>query len=341
MRNRHVWQVASVAVLMAALLLPARAGEAGAPALNPAQRELLDKFLAFAPPEGGNGGVWMLEAWDSDAGLERFVSPATGGGNAASVFVRLEELFPSERKTLEADGAGTRGVQALLEAAEMRECRLAPDYYPEFDRITARQPDFVVLRTYLKALQDRAARSERAGDLRDAERCHRAAILCGRHLTEDRSSVVIYLTGLIFKLRGAQEYEKFLRRAGRAAEADAARDYILRIGVLMRAFNWKANEALNQMEGFVSLPVAVRVATGDKEPCWRKEALFRLGILRFGVVGKDPPVVRRDMAFEAAAERVLGQAAARDPDPSVRRFAVWVVQNVKPESYAELEHRFK
>ncbi|MCL2000640.1 MAG: hypothetical protein FWG74_04325 [Planctomycetes bacterium] len=341
MRDKWVGQAAIAAVLGITLLLPVLSGATASLALNPAQRELLDRFLSFAPPEGHDGGPWMLDKWDLDAGLGLFIVLPSGGGNAAAAFRRLEELFPSEMKDLEVDGSGTRGVQALLEAAEMRECRLAPDYYPEFDRITVRQPDFVILRSYLKALQDRAVRSERAGDVLDAELCHRAAIICGRHLTSDRSSVLTYLTGLIFKLRGGQEYEKFLRRLGRTAEADLVRDFTARIGVLMRAFNWKANEALNRMDAFASLPVAVRVAIDDKESCWRKEALFRLGLFRFGVVAKDSPVVRRELAFEAEAERVLGQAAAMDPDPSVRRFAVWVVQNVKPDNYADMEHKFE
>ncbi len=339
MRNSRVWQGATVFLAVLVLSFAPSAGEGG-PAFNPEQIALLDEFLAFRPPGAAGDGVWMLSEWDSDAGLGRFVTLPSGAGNAAILFRRLEELFPSEKTALEANGAGARGVQLLVEAADMAECRLSPDVYPEFDRITAKQPDFVVLRTYLKGLQDRAALSERRGDSRDAERCHRAAILCGRHLTRDKSSAILYLTGLIFKLRGTKEYENFLRRAGRQAEADAARDYAAGLAVLLRAFNWKANEILSRMGDFASLPVALRVAAEDREPCWRKEALFRLGMFRFGAMGKDAASVRRSPEFERAAERALSRAAATDPDSSVRRFAVWVAMNVKPERYGELEHRF-
>ncbi|MDR1520417.1 MAG: hypothetical protein LBU23_09795 [Planctomycetota bacterium] len=283
----------------------------------------------------------MLSAWDSDAGLEALIPlSAAGGGNAAAVFSRLEELYPAEKDALANGGEDSLGALELLEAAEMAECRLAPDYYPEFDRITARQPDFAVLRSYLEALRRRSARAEREGRPAEAERAIRAALLCGRHLTRDKSSLIVYIAGLVYKLRGAQDYQAFLLRTGRPEQARAAGAYAASLGQLLHFFHWKANTALGEMEGFACLPSAVRIAREDAEVCWRKEALLKLGILRHGVVGKDGKSVDRHPRLEREAEKALSLAAETDADPGVRRLAVWAALNVRPEMYETLAHKF-
>ncbi|MDR1535051.1 MAG: hypothetical protein LBU64_08135 [Planctomycetota bacterium] len=301
--------------------------------------EILRELLALAPP-GHDGSAWMLSSWDTDSGLEALISPPTGAGNAAAAFSRLEELYPSEKDAIAGGGEDSLGVGALIEAAGMAECRLTPEYYPVFDHLAARQPDFAVLRGYLEALRRRAARAEREGRQSEAEEALRAALLCGRHLTRDRPSLLVYIAGLIYKLRGIQDYQAFLLRAGRTEAAGTAEAYSQSLGLILRFFHWKANVALGEMEGFACLPAAVLIAGNDAEACWRKEALLKLGILRHGAVGGDGKSLVRDIARQREAEAALSLAAAADPDPGVRRLAIWAALNVRPEMLADLEQVF-
>lgn len=326
-------------VLLWLPLLPAAVAADNDKPYTARQAEILRDLLTLRPETLPAGEVWMLGKWDTEEGLAALAPFPANPENAAENFFRLEELYPQEKADLDAGGVDTRGVFELLAAAEKGECRLAPSFYPVFDRVTAKQPDFVVLRAYLKALQARAAQSEARGDMREAERCHRAAMLCGRHLTLDRSSALVYMTGLIFKLRGAQGYEAFLRRAGRE-EADAARRYGERLADFLRFFYWKANVALNEMEAFACLPATIRVAQEDAEACWRKEAVVRLALMRHGVPDLERRTIHRNQEWEYQAEAALSQVAETDPDLSVRRLAVWVVVNLKPEMYEQLEHKF-
>lgn len=283
----------------------------------------------------------MLERWDSDAGLAGLTTLPSGGGNAASRFKALEEWYPAEAKDLEEDGSESRGVAALLEAADMGGCRFIPEHYPEFDSVDAPQPDFQVLRLYLQGLLRRADKAMARSDAAEAERCYRAALVCGWHLTNDRPSALIYVTGLIFKLRGAQGYANFLVRTGRTAKAEEARRYVELQSALMRAFMWKANVALGEFAGFACLPAAVRIAASDAEAFWRKEAVVRLATLRYGVPDAAGGVVSRNPRYERAADEALEAAAAGDADPTVRRLAVWCALNVTPRDYGGMEHRFE
>ena len=323
------------------LLLFARPGpaEAAAP-FTPRQREIMAELLSAAPPDYAGGGIWMLSAWDGDAGLEELVPIPGGSGDAAALFKRLEDVYQGEKASLAGGGEDSRGVLFLMEAAGMAECRLSPIHYPEYDSVTAKQPDFAVLRAYLEALRRRAAREEREGRPAGAEEALRAALLCGRHLARDRSSLLVYVTGLVYKLRGAQDYEAFLRRSGRDGLADKAGSHAAAMVDLLRLFHWKSGVALGEMKGFACLPSAVRIAGDDAEACWRKEALLRLGILRHGVVDREGGRVERNSAFEREAERALSLAVRRDPLADVRRLAAWAALNARPEMYASLRHDF-
>ncbi|MCD8352691.1 MAG: hypothetical protein LUC93_18975 [Planctomycetaceae bacterium] len=319
-----------------------RAYAADAPAVfhTERQREILHDLASLRPPGAPEQGEWMLTVWDSDVGLADIVSLPYGSENAASRFKLLEDLYPSEKAALELDGADTRGVAALLEAADMGSCRLMPDYYPVFDNAETKQPDFQVLRLYLQALLRRAERATAAGDVRDAERCYRAALVCGRHLTQDKASSLVFVTGLVYKVRGAQGYANFLVRAGDPIKAEAVRNYATYLGHVMRAFVWKANVAMGEFDGFACLPAVIRIALEDVEPFWRKEAVIRLATLRYGVPDAAGLVVARHPGFEQAADAALARVASGDADASVRRMAVWAALAVSPANYASLEHRF-
>jgi hypothetical protein len=305
------------------------------------QREITRELETFRPSWAQPGGVWMLDAWDTDAGLgEVLAFPPPRGENAASRFRLLEEYYPEEADELSRGGADTRGVRALLEAADMGHCRFIPEYYPVFDSTEAKQPDFKVLREYLQGLLRRGERSLAAGDNREAERCYRAALLCGRHLTNDRSSSIIFVTGLIFKMRGAQGYARYLLRAGQGDKAALVKAYADRLTEIMRAFTWKSNVALGEFSGFACLSAVVRIATGDAEAFWRKEAVVRLATLRYGVPDAAGRVVERDPGFERVADGALSGVASGDADASVRRLAIWAALHVTPKDYTRMEHRF-
>jgi hypothetical protein len=144
----------------------------------------------------------------------------------------------------------------------------------------------------------------------------------------------------VFKLRGAQDYEAFLRRSGRREAADAAGRYAGAVGRLLRFLHWKSNVALGEMSGFACLPSAIRIAGEDAEACWRKEALLRLGILRHGVVDREGNRVERNPACEREAEKALSRAVEKDLRGDARRLAAWAALNVRPEMYASLRHDF-
>jgi hypothetical protein len=321
--------------------LPSASWSAELLARTARQREIVLELDAFRPEQVAPGErPWMLSRWDTDAGLEGIVRLPDGGGNAARHFKLLEEYYPSEKASLAEGGEDSMGVRALLDAAEAAECRFSPDYYPEVTGADVPQPDFRIMREYLQALLRRGERSAARGDGPDAERCFRAALLCGRHLTSARPSSVVYVTGLIFKVRGAQAYQNYLLRAGDAARSAKTGEYAETLSVLMRAFLWKANTALSEFEGFACLPGVVRVAREDAEAFWRKEAVIRLATLRYGIPDEAGGSVRRNPEFEAVADETLAWVAANDADASVRQMAVWAALNVTPRNYEALRHEF-
>lgn len=332
-------RISRLAVALPFLVFFAGAAEPPMPATTLRQDEILRALESNRPEWDAAPGIWMLGRWNMDEGLERLFPFPTGKGNAASRFRLLDDAFPEEKDVLETAGEDSRGVRALLEAAEMAECRLTPEYYPEFVSADNRQPDSGVYGRYLVALLRRADRAERGGDSGEAERCYRAAILCGRHLTNDKYSFTVFNIGLIFKLYGARGYAAFLERTGRRDRAGDAEGYLDKVQTYATLFRWKI-DLLNMTGEFDALPAIVRIAADDSEVFWRKEALVRLSTLRFGIPDLEEKTVLRNPVFEKAADDALSAAASRDPDPSVRRFALWLVQNVRPEGYAAMEHKF-
>lgn len=325
----------ALAVLCLFPLLAAAAAEA-----TPRQREILIGLETHRPAWADKTGVWMLGAWDSDSGLERLIRLPDRPGNAAERFRRLEDLYPSEKAGLESGGERSRGVEALLEAAEMGECRFVPEYYPPYESSVSRQPEFVIVKAYFQALLRRAQMAGEAGNAAEAERCFRAALVCGRHLTADRFSNLVYVTGLIFKQQGAQAYARYLRSAGDAGKAAAAEEYANRMVDLMRAWSWKLDTALGESADFACIQAVIRVATDDKEVFWRKAAVEKLGVLRYGVLDLAGNTARRNLEWEKMADDALRGVASSDPDPSVRRLAIWVAMNLTFSGYAYMKHEF-
>jgi hypothetical protein len=316
-------------------------GSLNRPAHSPQQTELLELLSTLRPSWLAFEGTWMLDEWDTDAGLEKLVIFPTKQGNAAEHFQRLEALYAEEKDETNIIGDSS-GILELLRAAEVAECRLSPDHYPLYESADSRQPDFLVLRSYLQDLLDSAVKQEEEyGNIGEADRRYQAALLCGRHLTNDKSTTVVYLTGLLFKLRGAQAYELFLRRQSRSTEAKLMREYISRTGELIRLFHWKANSALGTLEDFASLPVSVEIALRDKEKCWRADAVTRLAIFRHGAPDTDMKELTRSTVWESVAEKALEQVVSDDPNPSIRKLAAWAIINISPNYFSTLPQQFQ
>lgn len=331
--------VALTALVFIGYGLAAVSADHDEPELDAEQRALLDEFIHYRPENSDPSGIWMLEAWDTDAGLERLTRFPARNGNAAAHFKRLEELYPTEKDTLGI--AETAGERELLAAAELAQCRLTPTQYPEYDRLDAPQPDFIVIRSYLKALLTTANRLElQDGDIAGAEKRIQAALLCSRHLTRDRSSLIIYMMGILSKSKAAQEYELFLRRRGDADKAELCKAYHDKLNETMRLLLWKSKTALGTLANFASLPVALQVVKNDHEACWRAQAVLQLAIFRHGAPDTENNEILRHPGWEKAAEQALAAIAANDPTPSVRRLAVWSVLNIHPGMFDEMRQQF-
>lgn len=319
---------------------PGYAAEPTRIAMDGRQGEILRELESFRPPGDSRPGVWMLEVWNSDEGLENLVSFPGAQVNAAGFFKRAEELYPAEKEMLADQGENAKGVDCFLEAATAGYCRFMPDYYPVFVTTESPQPDFQVMRLYLQALLRRGEVAEERGDKALAERCFQAALVCGWHLTNDKSSGLIYITGIIFKYRAARAYANFLVRTGDPGRAELARHYAERVSVIMRAFLWKANTALSEFDGFACLPAVIRILSEDREVFWRKEAVVRLATLRYGIPDANGATIHRNPAAEKIADAALAKAASEDPDQTVRKLAIWVARNIRPQNYDELRHEF-
>ena len=337
---RHV---AGSLIILSLAACGALGGERSRQELSPTQQMLLGEFHALRPEAESGGTTWMLEKWDSESGLEKLISFPGKPGNAAAHFKRIDDLYRNNNgKNGKVDPAlEEEGVRELLLAAELAECRFSPEYYPEFDRNDALQPDFVALRSSLQALLSSADRLERQLDNPDAaNRRYQAALASGRHLIRARPSLVVYMTGVIFQLRAAQAYEVFLRRQGRLDAANDAKTFAERITELLRLFHWKANVALGTYDNFASLPVVLEVAANDSEMSWRAEAVIRLAIFRHGAPNQTLKIINRDPRWEREAERGLVGIAASDPSPAIRRLAAWAAVNIKPDMFSEMQHLF-
>lgn len=275
------WLVLLIFCLLSPTSFSATAGERLGLTLR--QRAILYEMEDFAAPGGARDPGWLLRPWDTDRGLADLVALPRGNDNAAACFKLLEDYYPDESAQLAAGGADSRGVRELLNAADMGRCAFVPDYYPAFERTDAKQPDLDALNSYLQALLRRAEQEAQAGRFAEAERCYRAALVCGWHLTSDKSTGLVFVTGLIFKIRGAQGYAVYLQQTGDREKAEAAVAYARRVAELMRAFTWKTDVALSEFADFACLPSTVRIATADGEAFWRAEAVLRLGTLRYGI----------------------------------------------------------
>jgi len=291
-----------------------------------------------------DGVPWLLSVWDSDSGLEGLFEEPTEDGNAAAHFRKLEDLYAKERNSDRGRMTvppSASGVDELLAAARLKECRLAPDFYPWLDEGTNRQPNLVVYFAYLQALLTRADEHWRDGDNPAAEEAYRAGLACGRHLATDSPTLIVYTIGLRYKIRAAREYSRFLRRELRSEEAARAEAYAERMDGIYNLISRKSQTILGEFERFASLPAMAVVACEDSQPFWRAEAVMRLGVFRHGAPERgSEDILFRDPAMERLAEEALSRVAREDDEPWLRRLAAWTIANITPEWFDDFRQSF-
>lgn len=309
-----------------------------APELTEDQQRLLD---AIDPA--------LLAVWDSDGDPTLWASwqPAEPEeGNAAVHFHRLAALYPEERdpgKRITVPPA-SQGVQELLAAARKSECRFGPGDYPPPESGDALQPDYVVLLSYARALLRQAGRLADAGRFADAEAAFRAGLLCGRHLTNAADTLLVYMAGLSIKRRSALAYAGFLRERMRVEEALRLEELARFFQIINKRVEYKSQTILGDMPKFNCLPAMVKIAREDRRGCWRREAVMRLGVFRWGapagqVDEEGKQVMDHDAGWQRLAASTLAWVENNDPEPSIRQLAVWSVQQLTPEKFVDMRHR--
>lgn len=285
-----------------------------------------------------------LKRFSTSAGLEAFVSLPTGSGNAADHYAKLETLYPQDRLTSEKVKvrSDAKGIEEILKGAKIRQCRLCPDYYPYMETGTDRQPDLLVHTAYLFALLERAQNLEAAGDLEKAGNLYQTGLIWGWHLCEDRPNLLTFFIGLSIQVQTARAYARFLQRRMEIAKSQAAHDFYESILQIRERAQTKARMYLGDFTNFNCLYSLVRVAKEDEDVCWRQEAVLRLGVLRHGAPEPGLKEIVKHPGYQRVAEITLMEVAEKDPQPWVRKLALWSIASITPERFAEMRaiHKF-
>lgn len=281
-----------------------------------------------------------LEPFDTDQGLEKLVKLPAGPGNAADHYAKLEMLYAQDKIDDKLHvGPNAKGIDEILAAVQIRDCRLTPEYYPYLDKGTNKQPDLIIFQAYLHGLLQRAEDLEQAGDLVGASRCYQAGLIWGWHFTTERPSLITFLIGLSVKARSALSYASFLGRNLNPEKSEAAREYGRYLLKIRKEVHLKSAVQLGDFDNFNCLYAAIRIAEQDQDPLWRQEAVLRLGVMRHGAPSRDLKYLDKNEYFQHLAEQALTRAAAKDPAPWIRQLAVWTVASITPERFRDIQKR--
>ncbi|GHV23825.1 hypothetical protein AGMMS49959_18270 [Planctomycetales bacterium] len=314
-----------------------RAAEAASDTARWGKNELLPPLKEMTMAQGILARSVPLGKIDTDTGIEKLTGLPAGAGNAADFYGKLEEYYAADRvapdkPAVKTDGAG---VAAIFKAVAVRNCSLTPQYYPALTSAEIKQPDLVVFLAYARALIDRAKELEDRQNVKGADTVYRCALIFGWHLTQQPESLLVETLGLRIKALAANEYARFLQRQLDPREK-FAREYF---DLLMHAENLlerKLGYFLGNTLAFNSLYSAVRIATEDADPAWRREAILRLGVYRHGAPGSDGKIIFTDPAKQKDAEAALIYLGEKDPEATNRQLAVWVVNKLTPELFLHL-----
>lgn len=279
-----------------------------------------------------------LDKIDTDSGIENLTGFPTGPGNAADHYARLEMLFNEDREAPDQFTIKKRsqGVNEILRAVNIKECRLSPDYYPVMTSGTVKQPDLIVFMAYTQALFSLAKELEEKGDYKNAGAVYRSALIFGWHLTQDPPSLLCQMLGVRIKYAAAEEYQRFLQRNLDMKRSELAANYAQFLVKAQELSARKLNYFLGNMLGFNSLYSSVRVATEDADPVWRQEAVLRLGVFRHGVPGSDGSIIATDPKLQETADKALVYLSSNGKPEYLRQLAAWSIQKLTPQSFLQI-----
>lgn len=278
---------------------------------------------------------------DTDAGLETLTSFPEKAGNAADHYARLEMLFNEDRETPESFKIKKRskGLNEILRAVSIKDCRLSPDYYPAMTDASVRQPDIIVFISYAQAIFELAKELEEKGDFKGAGAVYRSALIFGWHLTKNPPSMLVQMLGIRIKFAAAKEYSQFLQRNLDMKRHQAAEQYVERLEKAQELYSRKLNIFIGSVYGFNSLFCCIRVATEDADPVWRQEAVLRLAVFRHGVPGSEGQIITKNEAAQGYADRALVYVTENGQPETLRKLAAWSIRQLTPESFIKLrEH---
>ena len=279
-----------------------------------------------------------LQKIDSDAGLEKLTGLPTGAGNAAAHYAKLEQLFKGDRENEKSFKLKLRsqGIAEIFKAVMIRECRLSPEYYPALTSGEVKQPDMMVFLTYAQGLLDLANELENKQDFKGAEMVYRSGLIFGWHLTQAPESLLVLSLGIRIKGMVTREYSRFLQRQLNVQRQELADAYFTNLQHAQTTIERKLRYFLGNTLAFNSLYSTIRIATEDRDPAWRREAIIRLGVYRHGAPGSDGKIIFTDPERQKHAEAALTWLAERDPIPTNRELAVWVVNKLTPEKFVHM-----
>jgi hypothetical protein len=279
-----------------------------------------------------------LTAIDTDSGIEKLTGFPAGAGNAATHYILLEQFFKEDQldpqKPLVLNTRG-KGVQEIFKAVGIRDCRFTPEFYPALTAADTRQPDLIVYLAYTQALLTLAQEYRSKQDFNSADTVYRCGLIFGWHLTQAPESLLVATLGMRVKRLIIAEYARFLhgQMSPRAKDAD---EYKNKLEVAQGGFQRKLAYFLGNTLAFNSIYSAIRIATEDESPAWRREAILRLGVYRFGAPGSSGEILFTDPARQKDAEKALTFVAEKDGNQTNRELAVWVINKLTPESFMHL-----
>ncbi len=278
-------------------------------------------------------GPWIVPIKIGD-----LVSAPTKAGNAATFYAKLEQLFPQDRTAEDSFEVKTdaKGIDEILEGAQIRNSQLTPDFYPYMDNGTSLQPDLIVFQSYLFGIISKAKALEDQADYSAADKTYQATVIWGAHLLAERPNLVTYLIGLSIEAHATKEYARFLQRRLDISKSMAMHEYHEKLLSLRKRTLIKTSVYLGEFRNFNCLFSTIKVATEDPEPMWRQEAVLRLGVLRHGAPSTEDNILLKDKNLQAMAEEALKLVAEKDPKEWIRKLAVWSIQNVTPERFSQM-----
>lgn len=279
-----------------------------------------------------------LQKIDSDSGLEKITGLPTGPGNAAVHYAKLEQLFQEDRENEKSFKLKLRskGIAEIFKAVMIRECRLSPEFYPALTSGEVKQPDMIIYLAYAQGLLDLAKELENKQDFRGAEMVYRSGLIFGWHLTQAPESLLVLSLGIRIKGMITREYAQFLQRQLSFQRHELAQAYFTNLQHAQTTLERKLRYFLGNTLVFNSLYSAIRIATEDQDPAWRREAIIRLGVYRHGAPGSDGKIIFTDPERQKHADAALTWIAERDPIPTNRELAVWVINKLTPEKFVHM-----